>query len=419
MDKVRPLKILIFSQYFWPEDFKVNDIAFDLVKRGHEVTVLTGKPNYPKGKFYEGYGFFSKRQESFKGVKIMRAPVIPRGKGGALLLAINYFSFIFFAYFTALFRLRGKYDIIFSHLTSPITSALPAIWTKKKFKAPLILWILDLWPESVSATTNIKNRYVFVALHKIVRYIYRKSEGVLVSSRAFYGSVEEKIDDASKIGYFPNWAEDIFTAREPIAYDIPNFPEGFNVMFAGNVGDAQDFESIVGTAEKVQGQGVNFIIVGDGRKYDWLQNEIATKNLKNVSLLGRHPLMSMPLFFAKADAMLVSLKDEPIFRLTVPAKIQAYMASGKIILGMINGEANTMINESRCGYAVSAADSSALAEKIMLLKKTSSEERRQMEKNGLEYYSDNFEKTGLLNRLEKYFLEKITSNDNRNGGSPN
>ena len=411
MDKVRPLKILIFSQYFWPEDFKVNDIAFDLVQRGHEVTVLTGKPNYPKGKFYEGYGFFSKRQESFKGVKIIRAPVIPRGKGGAILLAINYFSFIFFAYFTALFRLKGQYDVIFSHLTSPITSALPAIWTKKKFGAPLILWILDLWPESVSATTNIKNKHVFNWLHKVVRYIYRKSEGVLVSSRAFFASVEEKIDDPSKIGYFPNWAEDIFTTRETIEYDLPEFPEGFNIMFAGNVGDAQDFESIVATAEKVQDEGINFVIVGDGRKFDWVQREISARNLGNVVLLGRHPLKAMPSFFAKADAMLVSLKDEPIFRLTVPAKIQAYMASGKIILGMINGEANAMINESKCGYAVAAADSNALAEKIIQLGKISPSERKQMERNGLEYYKNNFEKTRLLDKLEKYFQEMTGQSD--------
>jgi len=401
------MKILIVSQYFWPEDFKVNDVAFDLVKRGHDVTVLTGKPNYPKGKFYKGYGFFSKRKEAINGVKIIRSPIIPRGKGGKLSLILNYISFIFFAYFTSLFRIKKGYNIIFSHLTSPLTSALPAIWIKKRFKIPLVIWVLDLWPESVSATTNIKNKQIYSILHKIVRYIYRKSDSVLVSSRSFFSSVEEKIDDPSKIGYFPNWAEDIFTGTETISYQLPEFPQGFNIMFAGNIGDAQDFESIVAVAEKIQGKKVNFVIVGDGRKFNWLRNEIEEKKLENIKLLGRHPLKSMPLFFAKADAMLVTLKDEPIFRLTVPAKIQAYMASGKIILGMINGEANAMINESGCGYAVAAGDYSSLAEKIAFLKETGDSERKQMERSAVDYYRDNFEKTSLLDRLEKQFANII------------
>jgi len=411
MDKAHPMKILIVSQYFWPEDFKVNDVAFDFVKRGHDVTVLTAKPNYPKGKFYEGYGFFSRRRELVNGVKIIRSPIIPRGKGGAFSLMLNYFSFIFFAYFTSLFRIKKGYDIIFSHLTSPITSALPAIWLKKRFKIPLVIWVLDLWPESVAATTNIRNKQIYVWLRKIVKYIYRKSDTVLVSSRSFFDSVEEKIDDPAKIGYFPNWAEDIFTNTEPVSYELPEFPSGFNVMFAGNIGDAQDFESIVGAAEALKEKGVNLIIVGDGRKFGWLQNEIKQKKLENIKLLGRHPLQSMPLFFKRADAMLVTLKDEPIFRLTVPAKIQAYMASGKIILGMINGEANVMINESGCGYAVAAGDYSTLAQKIIALKGTNDDERRQMERSAVDYYQDNFGKEALLDRLEKQFMTRVFSSE--------
>ncbi|MFH6603055.1 glycosyltransferase family 4 protein [Maribacter algicola] len=411
MDEIKPLRILIVSQYFWPEDFKVNDVAFDFVQRGHEVTVLTGKPNYPKGKFYKGYGFLSRRKELVKGVKVIRCPIIPRGKGGAISLVLNYLSFIFFAYFTSLFRIKGAYDIVFSHLTSPLTSALPAIWLKKRFKLPLVIWVLDLWPESVAATTNIKNKQVYSLLNKVVRYIYNKSDKVLVSSRSFFNSVESKIKDPSKIGYFPNWAEDTFTGNENVSYELPEFPMGFNIMFAGNIGDAQGFESIVAAAEALQDEDINFVVVGDGRKYDWLQNEIANKKLRNIHLLGRHPLKSMPLFFKKADAMLVSLKDEPIFRLTVPAKIQAYMASGKIILGMINGEANAMINESKSGYAVAAGDYSSLAEKIIGLRGTSEGQRKQMQNNALAYYKNNFEKRTLLDRLETTFGNIAKSNN--------
>ncbi|MGB5555188.1 MAG: glycosyltransferase family 4 protein [Flavobacteriaceae bacterium] len=402
--------ILIVSQYFWPEDFKVNDIAFDLVKRGHEVTVLTGKPNYPKGKFFKGYGMFSKRNEKHKGVNIVRCPVIPRGKGGAILLMANYSSFIFFGYFTSLFRIKKGHDLIFCHLTSPITSALPAIWLKKRFNIPLVIWILDLWPESVEATTNITNKHVYSWLTKLVRYIYGQSDRILVSSRSFIGSVEEKVAQKEKIGYFPNWAEDIFTSATSnnVKFEaIPVFPEGFNIMFAGNIGDAQDIESIVLAAQKLKDLGINLIVVGDGRKFSWLQNEIESLKLPNVFLMGRYPLQSMPIFFEKADAMLVSLKNEPIFRLTVPAKIQAYMASGKIILGMINGEANNMINESGCGYAVEAGNYTALADKANVIQKLSVSARLKMQENALRYYQDNFEKKAQLDKLERIMDDEL------------
>ncbi len=394
------MKILIVSQYFWPEDFKVNDIAFDFAKEGHEITVLTAKPNYPKGTFHNGYGFFSKRKETVDGVKIIRSPIFPRRGGGAFFLTLNYISFIFFSFFTSMFRVKGSYDVVFCHLTSPITAALPAIWLKKKFKIPLVIWVLDLWPESVENTTNIKNKHLYRYLNKLVSYIYGKSDRILVSSNYFVESVREKLrNPQTKITYFPNWAEDIFTLKNQSTDDLPDLPEGFNLMFAGNIGEAQDFESIVRAAKSVQDQEINWIIVGDGRKYDWLQQEVARDKLTNITLLGRYPLKTMPAFFKKADAMLVTLKDEPIFSLTVPAKIQAYMASGKIILGMIDGEANKLITESKCGYAVPAGDYRALAEMAVRLKDLTMDERKSMGDHAHAFYQRHFSKPRLFRKL--------------------
>lgn len=398
------MKILIVSQYFYPENFKVNDVAFDFAKKGHEVTVLTAKPNYPKGRFHEGYSMFSKREEIINKVRVVRTPIIPRRDGDKLFLALNYLSFIVFSWYACYFRIKGNYDIVLSHLTSPITAALPAIWLKKKFRIPLVLWVLDLWPESVTATTDINNKFVYNFLNRLVSYIYDKADTILVSSRFFTTSVQEKLmDKKTPIVYFPNWAEDIFTINEKIAYDYPVLPEGFNIMFAGNIGDAQDFESIVKAAELTKNHAINWVILGEGRKYEWLKKEKLRLDLLKMTLLGRHPLETMPVFFKKADAMLVSLKDEPIFTLTVPAKIQAYMASEKIILGMINGEANVLIQESECGYAVGAGDYRALAEKAIILKKASLEERRKMERNAKTYYLQNFTKQFLLSKLEQIF----------------
>lgn len=400
------MKILIVSQYFWPEDFKVNDIAFDYAANGHEVTVLTAKPNYPQGKFHKGYGVFSRRKETHKGVKIIRTPIIPRRGGGPVFLVLNYLSFVFFSFFTSRFRVKGDYDVVFCHLTSPITAALPAIWLKKRLKIPLVLWVLDLWPESVEHTTNIKNKHLYRYLNKLVKYIYSHADRILVSSRYFVDSIQEKLGDKNvPITYFPNWAEDIFTKKSnESSNNLPELPEGFNIMFAGNIGEAQDFESIVKAAKNTENKGINWVIVGEGRKSNWLKNEITKSKMTNIYLLGRHPLQTMPKFFEKADAMLVSLKDEPIFRRTVPAKIQAYMASGKIVLGMINGEANRLIAESECGYAVAAGDYQSLSEYVLQLKNMPVSERENLEKNALAYYEQHFSKALLFQKLE-YILE--------------
>lgn len=402
------MKILFVSQYFYPETFKGNDIVFDFIKRGHEVTVLTAKPNYPNGDFYEGYSFFGKREEIIQGAKIIRTPVYPRKNGKGIHLIINYLSFIFFSYFTCMFRVKGKFDVIFIQQLSPVTMALPGLWLKKRKKAPVYLWVLDLWPESILAASNFKNGKIVQLIDRLVKYIYNNSDVILISSNYFKDSIVEKLKNKSKeVIYFPNWAEDIFTNISQKDISIPNLPDGFNIMFAGNVGESQDFETILKAAELTVSDGINWVIVGDGRKMDWIKNEIKVKKLRNIYLLGRHDIETMPHFFGKADTMLVSLKDEAVFALTVPAKIQAYMASGKVILGVLNGEGNKLINESKCGYAVSAGNFLALAEKARDLKKLTTESKQEMEFNSKAYYRNNFSKTMLFDKLELLFENSL------------
>lgn len=401
------MKILFISQYFYPEVFKGNDIVFDFIEKGYDVTVLTGKPNYPQGKFYEGYGFFSKKEEIINGAKILRAPLFPRGNGNAFYLVLNYFSFVFFSYFTILFRLKGKYDLIFVQQLSPVTMVIPGLWIKKKQKIPLLLWVLDLWPESISANTKIKKGIIINSIEKLVKTIYNKSDIIFISSKFFKNSILEKCKDKSKrIEYLPNWAEDVFENPKKLE-NTPNIelPKGFNIMFAGNIGESQGFEPIVAAAEKTKEHNINWVIVGDGRKIAWLKKEIEKRSLSNIILLGRYPLELMPYFFKKADAMLVSLKDEPIFSLTVPAKVQAYMASKKIVLGILNGEGNELINQSKCGFAVSAGDYDSLANKAIKLAKMPINDRKMMENNAYSFYQDNFKKEKLFSKLDKIFKE--------------
>jgi glycosyltransferase involved in cell wall biosynthesis len=399
------VKILFVSQYFYPEIFKGNDLVFDFVKRGHEVTVLTAKPNYPSGVFYEGYSFFGNRAEIIQGAKVIRTPIYPRKNGKGIHLILNYFSFVFFSYFTCLFRVKGKFDVVFVQQLSPVTMALPGLWMKKKSKAPLYIWVLDLWPESIVAASSFRNKFVIGGIEKLVKYIYKKADTILISSKYFEKSIIEKIKDKNKkIIYFPNWAEDVYTQPIQEMNQLPEMPEGFNIMFAGNIGESQDFETILKAAEITISENINWVIVGDGRKVEWVKSEIKLKSLSNVYLLGRFDLDTMPCFFKKADVMLVTLKDEPVFALTVPAKIQAYMASGKIILGALNGEGNSLINDTNSGYAVSAGDYNSLAKKAIALKNLSLINKQAFQINSKVYYDNNFSKEMLFSKLESLLL---------------
>lgn len=412
------MKLLFISQYFYPESFRGNDIVFDFVKRGHDVTVLTAKPNYPNGKFFKGYSFFNKRVEIIGGARIIRTPIIPRGNGKGLYLMVNYLSFIVFSYFTCIFRIRDKYDAIFIQQLSPVTMALPGLWIKKRQNIPICLWVLDLWPESVTAASRIKNKLILNGLDNLVKYIYNRADLILISSEFFRKSINDKIGNENKtINYFPNWAEAIFSNPDLVNANLvlPTLPLGKRIMFAGNIGEAQDFESILNAAEitKLQNPYLFWIIVGDGRKLNWIRSEIVKRRLSNIIILGRFPLEDMPLLFAEADIMLVTLKDSPVLSLTVPAKIQAYMASSKMILGMLNGEGHDMINIANCGFAVKAGDYNGLAERAIFLSNISEETKFEYERNSLEYYKSNFEKGMLLTKLESNILNMIEKNKSK------
>lgn len=394
-------KILFVSQYFYPEEFRGNDIAFDWVNRGDQVTVITAVPNYPFGKFFKGYGILKKNKEYIRGVEVIRVPVIPRGNGKGLMLMLNYLSFAFFSCIYAFkLSLTRKFDSVFVQQLSPVTMALPGIVVKKMQRIPLILWVLDLWPESLTSAGNIKNKAVLWFFEKIVRIIYSNSDKILISSMGFESSIISKGDYTEKVKYFPNWAEDVFSETN-FSIDIPELPNGFIIMFAGNVGEAQDFDNVLSAALLLKSKKqIKFVILGDGRKRAWIEKFCIENDLnETVYCLGRFPISSMPVFFQKADLMLVSLKDEPVFNLTLPAKIQAYMISGKPIIGMMNGEGANVINQSECGLCARASDSNELKDKILELSKLSKVELIELGQNGKVFAKKHFNKQVLLDDL--------------------
>lgn len=393
------MNILLVTQYFHPENFKSNDVAFELARRGHKVTVLTGLPNYPQGKVYDGYGVFRKRKEVIDGVTVYRTLVIPRGSGSGLMLALNYLSWAFIASFWALFMaLFNRYDAVLVHETSPITQGFPALVVKWIRRIPMYFWVLDLWPESLQAAAGINNRHVLGFFSWVAKLMYRNSEKILISSRGFRKSILEKGDFEDKIEYFPNWAEDVFASAGPA--DVPQLPEGFKIMFAGNVGEAQDLETVMKAALELKGTGVRMIIVGDGRKLQWVKEFVDTNALEDVVyLMGRHPLEKMPAFFAHADVLFLSLRKEPVFSLTAPAKLQAYMASGKPVISMIDGEAAEIVRESGCGLSCGAGESKEFAECVLEMKSKPASELRAMGEAGRAYFDANFNKDKCMEHL--------------------
>jgi len=395
-------RILICTNHFYPETFRCNDVAFELVRRGYEVTVLTAIPDYPKGKYFDGYGIFRKRRETLNSVKVYRGFIIPRGNGGAVRLLLNYVSFfissIILSFYLGLFK---KFDRVLIHETSPVMIGVPAVIVKKIQKIPLFFWVLDLWPESLQAAGGINNPKVLGMFEALTKWIYQHSDRILMSSKGFEESITQKGDYKDRLVYFPNWADKALAKSED--YHLPAFPDGFIVMFAGNMGEAQDFDHIMVAAQLLKDEkNLHFVFVGDGRKRPWVEKYCHDYGLlETVHWVGRHPVEAMPSFFEKADVMLMTLKDVGIFNLTAPAKLQAYMSAGKPILAMMNGEGPRIIAEAGCGRCVAAADAEGLAQTIREMSKMDKAVLAKMGRKGQEFQKAHFELDKSISHLER------------------
>ncbi len=394
------MRLLIVTQYFWPEGFSINSVAKSLVENGVEVEVLTCKPNYPSGKVFPGYRAWDFRSEVHKGVCIHRIPFLPRGSGGGRL-ALNYLSFIVSGLLFAPWMLRNKkYDAIFVYAPSPILQAIPAIFLGWLKGCPVALWVQDLWPESLSATGNVENRLVLKLVERVVRYIYRHTDLLMVQSRAFEAPVRA-LASRTPIVYYPNSVDDSFAM--PVTEEPPpveGLGAGFIVMFAGNIGAAQAVGVIVAAATLLkENTDIHFVVLGDGNSRASMLKEAQQLGLTNFHLPGRFPMETMPAFMKKASALLVTLADRPIFAATVPNKVQAYMAAGKPIIACLNGEGARLVVEAGAGFATPAEDAKALANTILRLSQLSPEERSKMGENGRRYYQEHFDHGHLVKLL--------------------
>ncbi|MFU0799107.1 MAG: hypothetical protein ACFWUE_00360 [Xylanivirga thermophila] len=400
------MKILVVCQYYYPEPFRISDICETLVKRGHEVTVLTGLPNYPEGRILDEYRHGKKRNEVIHGVKVIRSFEIGRGNS-RIRLFLNYASFAISASLKAFF-MKEKFDVIFVNQLSPVMMAIPAMVYKKRRHKQLLLYCLDLWPDSLAAGGVSEESLIYRMFLNISKWIYSSADKILVTSSMFKDYFENVLSiNSSNIEHLPQYAEDLFTqTKNKTATGIAAASEEkiYKFVFAGNIGDMQSVDTIIKAANELRNyRNIQFYIVGDGSKSEECCNLTNSLGLENVKFYGRRPVQEMPGFYSMADAMLITLKGNKALSYTLPGKIQSYMAAGKPIIGAINGEASRVIEASKSGLCCNAEDYIALSELILTF--CNYHNKKQMAINAQKFYEQHYSKDKFMYSLENALKE--------------
>jgi glycosyltransferase involved in cell wall biosynthesis len=403
--------ILVISQYFYPEEFRINDICKEWVERGYTVTVVTGIPNYPKGKFYKGYNFFRKRKETIDGVEIIRLPILPRGKK-SIMLALNYLSFVVSGFFWSFFSSLDP-DVVFVYEVSPMTQALPGVWFSKRKNIPLVLYVTDLWPENVEYAAGITNKKLLNSIGKMVDYIYKRSNRILTSSRSFIKAIHARGVEKEKLLFWPQYAEDLYQPFQP-SIEV-NHTEMFNVIFAGNIGYAQGLDILPQVAQYIiDNSDISFCfnIVGDGRYKAELVQLVEEKDLNSYfNFIERQPPENIPKLMSNNHASLVILANSEVFSMTIPAKVQSSLACGIPVLVSANGEVQDVVLESGAGKVSNAGDVNKLGENIIEMAKLSERELEELGRKATEYSDSNFSKKKLLDEIDVVFDETMKSGE--------
>ena len=399
--------ILVISQYFYPENFRINDMCKEWVKRGYEVTVVTGIPNYPQGEFYKGYGWFKKRKECYEGINVIRLPIIARGKG-SIRLALNYFSYVISGFFWKVFT-RIKADKVFIFEVSPMTQAVVGVWYAQRRKIPCYIYVQDLWPENVEIVTGIHNKHVIGAIDKMVNYIYKRCEKIFATSPSFVKKIEERdsawCGENSKVLYWPQYAEDFYKPVEKTELNDMPKNDKFKIVFTGNIGYAQGLDILPKVAvllkrEKVECQ---FIIIGDGRYREEFEKEIQQNEVSEMFvLLGRKKPEEIPYYLAWCDVAFLSFADNPLFAMTIPAKLQSYMACGMPILAVADGETKRIIEDAGCGWCCEVGDVKTTALVIDRIVNEEKNEICNLRKATSAYFRQYFAKDELMDKIDEY-----------------
>jgi glycosyltransferase involved in cell wall biosynthesis len=401
-------RILVISQYFYPEEFRINDICREWTNRGYKVTVITGIPNYPQGKFYKGYGLFSRRRDQMSEVCILRLPILPRGKS-KVMLALNYLSFAISGFFWSHLT-PSQADVVFIFELSPMTQALPGVWFAKRRRIPCYIYVQDLWPESVEIITGIRNAFLLNCLGRMVDRIYRGCTKIFTTSQSFIAAIAARGVPESKLIFWPQYSE--VSTSSPITEGTPEIPDDglLKIVFAGNIGFAQGLEILPEAALILQQRrtSVRFVIIGDGRYKSTLISIIQDAHLEEYfSLIERQPASRIPQMLSQCDVAFLSLAPSKIFDKTIPAKLQTYLASGMPIIAAADGETKSIIDAAQAGFCGPAGDAAKLVDHIIEFISLPQAERIQMAENALRYSLIHFDKKTLLDKMDQYLWSAL------------
>ena len=402
------MRILVVSQYFYPEVFRITDICTGLVERGYDVDVLTSLPNVPQGKFYEGYNWFHRGEKTYKGISVDRVGVIERSKSNKIMWTLNCASFALNSLFHLPKYLKRQYDAVFVFNNSPVTVILPAKVFAKIKKIPNLIYILDIWPESLYSlvgATKINKKTLFYRFSSFFcRWLYKSGNTLLISSKGFEKKLRD-MDLHSRISYFPNYAEKIqeeegfAVTREELGFSNNDFIIGF----AGGMGPAQGIDLVIEAASQLRSEkNIKLLLMGDGTEYDKLVESVKEKDLTDKVLLpGWISLNRLPSYMRLCDCMMMCLKDNEVLNITVPAKLQTYMSYAKPVIAFMNGAGADVVTEAGCGISVPAENVEQLKKAFVRMSTLSSEDIMSLGENGKKYCDEVFERSRVLDLLEK------------------
>ncbi len=405
--------LLVISQCFYPENFRINDMVAEWVQRGYRVTVVTGIPNYPEGRFYPGYSLFKRRRETYRGASVIRLPLVPRGRT-LVGLILNYLSFMVSGWFFTRFT-REKADLVFSFEGSPMTQVKVGCWYAKKHRVPHFVYVQDLWPENVEEITGIHSRLLIGPIDRMVDKIYRQADRILVTSPSFARAVigRKHPVPAEKVFYWPQYAEDFY--RPAPRQTDPLIPReaSFKVIFTGTVGLAQGLQVLPETARLLKDEAVRFVVVGGGRYLPEFTRETERLGVRDrFTLIPPQPPERIPGLLALCDAAFISFSESALFEKTIPAKLQSYMACAMPVLAAAGGETERILREAGCGLTGPTGDARSLRENILKMK--NAPDRAEMGRRGRAYFEKHFTKKERMDQMDAWIRESL---ENRAGSS--
>ncbi len=402
--------ILLISQYFYPETFRVNDMACEWVRRGYKVTVLTGIPNYPMGKYFDGYDKKHRVRETWNGVNVIRIPLVARGNSknkiiNAICMAANYFSFMQSGkkWVKSKEAANISADMVFTFEVSPMTQAMISVWYGRRYKIPTYLYVQDLWPENVITVTGIHNKAIIGPIDKMVDIIYKETGTIFTTSPSFVSAIVNRNVpvDRNKVHYWPQYAEEFYKPMNPVRVDGIDNDGSYKIAFTGNIGTAQGLDVLPKAAKMLKNVDVKFLIVGDGRYQPEFERLIDEQGVRDkFVMIPRVPAERVPEILSNVNAGFISFNKTPLWENTIPAKLQSYMACGKAIIASASGETKRVIEEAGCGVCCEIGDSTALAEGVKILMKLDS---RDLGRKARRYFEEKFDKKKLMDEMDEYF----------------